>query len=59
MPKFLRLPQVREITGLSRSSLYETSNFPKPVKIGPRAVAWIDSEVKAWVEDRIAERELA
>jgi len=57
MPRFLRLPQVRDITGLSRSSLYETADFPKPVKIGPRAVAWIESEVSAWVEQRIAQRE--
>lgn len=42
---FHRLPAVCERYGLSRSAIYrmmEKDQFPAPVKIGPRAVAWHD-----------------
>jgi prophage regulatory protein len=54
---FLRLPKVKAITGLSKSSLYElirTNSFPAPVHIGPRIVAWVMSEVQEWATDRIS-----
>lgn len=58
--RLLRLPKVCERSGLSRSRIYDpASNFPKPVKIGPRAVGWVESEVDQWVKDRIAERDAA
>jgi prophage regulatory protein len=47
------------ITGLSRSAIYANSEFPGPVKIGPRAVAWVETEVSRWVNERIQEREAA
>ena len=53
---FLRLPEVKAITGLSKTSLYElirAKDFPAPVRLAPRAVAWIKSEVKQWAEERI------
>jgi len=31
--------------------------FPKPLPIGLRAVGWLESEVDAWLETRIAERD--
>lgn len=43
--RLLRLKQVRTITGLGRSTIYrwmEAGRFPKPVRLGPRSVAWID-----------------
>jgi len=58
MPKLLRLTAVKDITGLSRSSIYADPEFPKPVKIGPRAVAWVESEVSLWIEARMAAREI-
>ncbi|WP_370551999.1 helix-turn-helix transcriptional regulator [Haliea sp. E1-2-M8] len=30
--------------------------FPSPIKIGPRASAWVAAEVDAWIERRIVER---
>jgi prophage regulatory protein len=54
----LRLPAVKMRTALSRSSIYKfvtAGTFPCPVRIGPRAVAWIESEVNQWIERRIAE----
>jgi prophage regulatory protein len=59
MPKLLRLSAVKEITGLSRSSIYADPSVPKPVKIGSRAVAWVEDEIREWVNTRIQEREAA
>lgn len=53
---FLRLPEVMKRTGLHRSTIYSRiadDNFPKPVAIGARAVAWVESEVAAWIDQRI------
>lgn len=52
----LRLDQVRARTGLSRSGIYQKiadGKFPKPVAIGSRAVAWVESEVSGWIQARI------
>lgn len=54
---FIRLPDVIEKTGWSRSSIYAAvtrGDFPKPIKLGLRASAWISSEVDSWVSQRIA-----
>lgn len=54
----LRLPAVKARTGLSRSTIYlrvSEGAFPKPISLGARSVGWIDSEVAAWVEQRIAQ----
>jgi prophage regulatory protein len=51
----LRLPAVMHVTGLSRSTLYRLiadEQFPRPVRLGPRAVAWRRSDVEAWSEAR-------
>jgi len=53
---FLRLPKVKAVTGLSKSSLYELireNNFPAPVHLGARTVAWVASEVRQWAAERI------
>jgi len=55
--KILRLPQVCEVTGLCRSMIYQLEadlRFPQRVKIGIRAVGWLDKEVNAWLIKRIA-----
>ena len=54
---FLRLPRVKQRTGISRSSLYakiQRGEFPAPVNLGARAVGWVESEVDRWIADRIA-----
>ncbi len=56
--RFLRLPEVLERTGLSRSTIYirvAEGCFPRPVPLGGRAVGWIEAEVEEWVRERIAE----
>lgn len=57
--KFLRLPEVKSRTGFSRSSIYlfvQNGTFPRPVRIGGRAVAWLESDIDAWIEARLADR---
>ena len=54
--RLIKLPEVAEITSKSRSAIYGDPTFPRPVKIGPRASAWVESEVYDWIESRIAER---
>lgn len=52
----LRLPEVKAITGLSKSTLYvliQEKSFPAPVRVGARAVAWVRSEVKQWAAERV------
>jgi prophage regulatory protein len=54
----LRLPAVKERTGLSRSTIYlrvAQGQFPAPVSLGARAVGWIASEVDAWLAQKITE----
>ena len=49
--KIYRLPEVMDMTGLSRSSIYlriSTNEFPKPVKLGRRAVGWPEESIIAW-----------
>lgn len=53
--KFLRLPQVKESTGLSRSTLYRkiaANEFPHPIHIGVRAVAWVEADVLRWMDEQ-------
>nr|WP_244157933.1 AlpA family phage regulatory protein [Pseudomonas guguanensis] len=59
--RILRLRQVQERTGLSRSTIYDRinlksprydPNFPKPVKIGLSAVGWLEESVNDWIKER-------
>jgi prophage regulatory protein len=54
---FIRLNMVKNLTGLSRSSIYafiERGKFPKQIKIGERAVAWLESEVNELINARVS-----
>lgn len=56
--RFLRLNQVKNQTGLSRSTIYNKMNkgdFPRSIKLGERAVAWIELEIEEWINSKIAE----
>jgi len=50
--RFLRLPEVQERTGFSRSFIYKSVNdksFPAPRKVGGRASVWLESEINDWM----------
>ncbi|SDE47643.1 helix-turn-helix transcriptional regulator [Limimaricola pyoseonensis] len=53
--RHLRRNDVEHLTGLSRSSLYammQKGQFPRPVRLGERAVAWPESAVQDWLASR-------
>jgi len=55
--KILRLPDVLQRCGLSRSSLYAQmaeGQFPQSVKISTRSVGWVESDLDDWIQDRIS-----
>ena len=53
---FYRLPKMRELLGLSNTTIWELSrhdpDFPKPVKLTSQWTAWRADEVQAWMESR-------
>ena len=54
--KILRLRQVIDLTGLSRSTLYlymQNQQFPIQVRLGPKIVGWVEDEVIDWIRGRI------
>ena len=58
--KFIKLPTVMDLTGYRRTSIYQKvaeGTFPAPVKLGPRAVGWLSTEIDAWIDERVAERD--
>lgn len=60
--KTLRRRDVEARTGLSRSTLYAMmaqGMFPRPVRLGLRAVGWPEAEIVEWLEARRAERDAA
>lgn len=55
--RILRFPELREKVGYSRSNIHylmEMGEFPKSIKLGGRAVGWLESEVDSWIQERIA-----
>ena len=57
MRRFLRLPQVIEATGHSRPVIYRGIKegwFPRQYSLGPRSVAWLEEEVQAYINSRVA-----
>jgi prophage regulatory protein len=57
--RILRLPEVRRKVGLGTDSIYRLARedkFPKPIKLSERASGWVESELDAWLAQRIAAR---
>ena len=57
--RFIKLPQVISITGLSRSAVYQAiseGRFPKQINLGARSIAFLESEVQEWMEACVANR---
>ncbi|MGU5712768.1 helix-turn-helix transcriptional regulator [Aeromonas caviae] len=53
--KLLKLKDVIAMTSLSKASVYRQMNagtFPLPIRIGPRSVSWILSEIEEWIESK-------
>lgn len=57
--RVMKLNEVINTTGLSRSSIYAymaKGMFPKPIQLGPRAVAWVEGEVIKWLQEKLNAR---
>jgi len=58
--KIIRLKEVIDCTGLSRTSVYKfiaEGRFPRSVSLGARSVGWVESEVQDWIAKRVEERD--
>ena len=54
--KIIRLPAVKDQTGLSRSSIYlrmSKGEFPQSISLGDRAIGWLEEDINQWLEDCI------
>ena len=54
--KLLRLPQVKALTGLSKSSIYARiaeGTFPKQIPLGPRLVVWVEADIQNWISKQV------
>ncbi len=63
--KILRLSAVLSLVGISKSSIWDRLNpksprydptFPKRVKLGGRAIGFVDVELQAWLQKRMDAR---
>ena len=55
--QLLRLPQVKSLTGLSKSTIYSRiaeGTFPKQIPIGPRLVVWVESDIQNWIAEQVS-----
>ena len=55
MNKILRLPEVKQSTGLSRSTIYlrmANNEFPKSISLGGRAIGWFELDIQNWLEEK-------
>ena len=56
--RILKLPEVIQVTGLARSTIYlwmKEKRFPTHIKLGERSVGWLEEEVHSWLDQRISE----
>ena len=54
--RFLRINEVRKRVPISKAAIYQKikeGNFPASIALGPRAVAWLESDIENWICERI------
>lgn len=52
--RLIRMPQVMDMTGMGKSTIYakiREGEFPRPLKISNRHVAWDAYEITTWIEN--------
>ena len=57
--RFMRLPEVKCVTGLSRSHIYDLisrGEFPRQYKLSGRVSGWLESEIRDWVTVKINQK---
>ena len=56
---FMRLPEVLNLVGVTRSTLYrwmDAGTFPRQISVGGNTVVWVESAVTSWMEEQMASR---
>ncbi len=54
--RIIRLPEVRNKTGCSRSTIYaliKENKFPNSISISERSVGWLESSIDDWIDSKI------
>ncbi|WP_413405741.1 MULTISPECIES: helix-turn-helix transcriptional regulator [unclassified Synechococcus] len=57
-PRFLRLSQVIEMTGVGKTFIYthmEKGSFPKQIQISSRTVVWLEKDIIEWMNTKISQ----
>ena len=55
--RLLRLPEVKNLTGLSKSSIYARiaeGLFPRQIALGSRTVVWLETDIQNWIAERVS-----
>ena len=55
-PRVIRLGEVKNQTGLGRSSIYsrmKAGTFPQSITLGARAVGWLESDIDDWIDAQV------
>jgi len=55
--RLLRLPEVKQLTGLSKSSIYariSEDSFPRQIPLGSRTVVWLESDIQNWIAEQVS-----
>jgi prophage regulatory protein len=58
--RITRIPEIVKQTGLPKSSIYallKEGKFPKPVQLSRRCIGFVESEIQAWIQSRIDDRD--
>tara|TARA_B100000073_G_scaffold74051_1_gene55665 strand:- start:547 stop:744 length:198 start_codon:yes stop_codon:yes gene_type:complete len=59
VPRFLRLSQVIEMTGVGKTFIYthmEKGSFPKQIQISARTVVWLEQDIIEWMKTKMYQR---
>jgi prophage regulatory protein len=54
--QIIDLTQLMNKVPLGKSTIYayvKAGKMPAPIKLGDRAVGWIESEIDAWLKERV------
>jgi len=54
--RLLRLPEVKNLTGLSKSTIYARiaeGSFPRQIPLGSRTVVWLESDIQEWIQEQV------
>lgn len=57
--KYLTLKQTCRTVGFHRTAIWrmvKIGRFPAPIKIGAIRIAWLEEDLRKWMDERIYER---